>query len=168
MGLNRAECIGNLGADPEMRFMPNGRPVTSFRVASSRRYYNAAKDLIEETEWFYIVVYGKQAESCNQYLNKGSLVYVDGRLNTRSWTDQEQKKHYRTEVIAANVQFLTKGSNVLGTPDEQAIVEGAEPEAEPAVKQEAVPPAAAKANKKVVKKAAAKEEPEAAAGEIAS
>lgn len=123
MGINKVIIIGNLGADPEMRYMPNGQPVTNYRVASSRRYTDNEGQTIEETEWFYIVCYGKLAENCNQYLAKGAMAYVEGRARTRQWVDKEERKHYRTELIAEKVQFLTRGASDLESPDVEAIPE---------------------------------------------
>ncbi|HZT96895.1 MAG TPA: single-stranded DNA-binding protein [Chloroflexota bacterium] len=105
--LNKVMCIGNLGRDPEMRYMPNGNSVTNFSVATSRTWKNAEGENQEETEWFNIVAYGKLGEIANQYLSKGRKVYVEGRLRTRSWDDQTSgEKRYRTEVIAGDIQFL--------------------------------------------------------------
>lgn len=78
--VNKIIVVGNLGRDPEMRFTPNGRPVTSFSVATSRRYTTSAGEQREETEWFTVVTWSRLAEQCNQFLTKGRLVYVEGRL----------------------------------------------------------------------------------------
>ncbi len=107
-GLNKAMLIGNLGSDPEMRFTPSGSPVTTFKVAVNRSFNSPDGERKEETEWFSIVAWNKQAESCNQYLVKGSQVYVEGRLHNRSWDGQDGQKHYRTEVIASQVIFLDR------------------------------------------------------------
>ena len=110
-GLNKVMIIGNLGADPDMRFTPNGNPVTSFRVAASNtRLVNGERK--DDTEWFSVVAWNKQAETCNQFLSKGSKVYVEGRLQTRSWEGQDGQKKYRTEVIASRVIFLDKAGTV--------------------------------------------------------
>lgn len=106
--LNKVMIIGNLGSEPEMRFTPNGRPVTSFRVATNRVYTTAEGERKEETEWFTVVSWGNLAEQCNQFLTKGRLVYVEGRLRTRAWEGQDGQKHYRTEIIANRVTFLGK------------------------------------------------------------
>ena len=106
--LNKVMIIGNLGADPEMRFTPGGDGVTSFRVACSHNYSNKDGEKKQETEWFSIVTWGKLAELCNQYLSKGKKIYVEGRLKTRSWEDKEGNKRYTTEVIANQVIFLDK------------------------------------------------------------
>lgn len=104
--LNKVMIIGNLGSEPEMRFTPNGNPVTSFSVATNRVYTTSEKERRTETEWFNVVTWNKLAEQCNQFLTKGRLVYVEGRLRTRSWEGQDGQKHYRTEVIANRITFL--------------------------------------------------------------
>ena len=106
--LNKVMIIGNLGSEPEMRFAPNGNPVTSFRVATNRQYTTADGERKEETEWFSVVAWGRLAEQCNQFLTKGRPVYVEGRLSTRSWESQDGQRHYRTEVVAERVLFLDR------------------------------------------------------------
>ena len=106
--LNKVMVIGNLGADPEMRFTPSGAPVTTFRIACSHNYSNKDGEKKQETEWFAIVAWGKQGELCNQYLTKGRKCYVEGRLKTRTWTNKEGIKRYATEVIANQVIFLDR------------------------------------------------------------
>jgi len=100
--LNKVTIIGNVGKEPEMKFTPSGKPVTSFSVAVNDKYGDK-----ETTEWFNVVAWQKQAEACNQYLSKGSLVYVEGRLQTKSW-DSDNGTKYRTELIAERVKFLEK------------------------------------------------------------
>ena len=104
--LNKAMIIGNLGADPEMRYTANGSAVTTFRVATSRSFSGQDGQRREETEWFSVVTWNRLAEICAQYLTKGRTVYVEGRLQTRSWDDQQGQKRYRTELIAEEVKFL--------------------------------------------------------------
>lgn len=106
--LNKVMIIGNLGSEPEMRFTPNGNPVTSFRVATNRVYTTPTGERKEETEWFTVVAWGKLAEQCNQFLTKGRLVYTEGRLRTRTWESQDGQKHSRPEVIANRVVFLDR------------------------------------------------------------
>jgi len=106
--LNKVMIIGNLGSEPEMRFTPNGNPVTSFRVATNRVYNTPEGERREETEWFTVITWGRLAEQCNQFLGKGRLVYAEGRLRTRTWEGQDGQKHYRTEVIANRVTFLDR------------------------------------------------------------
>ncbi len=104
--LNKCMVIGHLGRDPEMRYTANGSAVTTFSVAASRRYTSNGEQR-EETEWFNVVTWNRLAETCAQYLQKGRLVYVEGRLQTRSWDDQQTgQKRYRTELIAEEVKFL--------------------------------------------------------------
>ena len=117
--LNKVMIIGNLGSEPEMRFTPNGNPVTSFRVATNRVFTTPDGERKEETEWFTIVAWGKLAEQCNQYLAKGKLVYAEGRLHTRSWEGQDGQKRYRTEVIARRVTFLDRQATAA-LPEDRA------------------------------------------------
>lgn len=105
--LNRVQIMGNLGADPEMRYTTTGQAVTSFRVAVNRRYVVEGQQR-DETEWFAVVAWNKLAETCNQFLAKGRKVYVEGRLKTRSWENKEGQKQYRTEIIASGVLFLDR------------------------------------------------------------
>jgi single-strand DNA-binding protein len=107
-GLNKVMVIGNLGADPEMRYMADGTAMTSFRVASSRSFTGADGERREETEWFGVVTWKKLAEQCSQFLQKGRKVYVEGRLRTRSWDTPDGQRHYRTEVVAERVLFLDR------------------------------------------------------------
>lgn len=104
--LNKCMIIGNLGADPEMRYTANGNAVTTFNVATSRTYNDASGERREETEWFRVVTWSRLAEICAQYLTKGRQVYVEGRMQTRSWEDQQGQKRYSTELIAQEVKFL--------------------------------------------------------------
>ena len=106
--VNRIIIIGNLGSEPEMRFTPNGQPVTSFSVATNRRYTTSDGERREETEWFTVVTWRKLAELCNQYLSKGRLVYVEGRLHSHTWEGQDGQKRYRNEIIADKVSFLDR------------------------------------------------------------
>ena len=111
--LNKVMLIGNVGTEPDMRFTPNGNPVTSFRIATNRFLpATEGNERKQETEWFSIVTWNKLAENCNQFLTKGRSVYVEGRLHTNTWDGQDGQKHYRTEVIANNVLFLDKTGSV--------------------------------------------------------
>jgi single-strand DNA-binding protein len=106
--LNKIMLIGNVGSDPEMRYTPNGKAVTSFRMATNYRYIGSDGERKEETEWFRISVWGKQAESCNQFLSKGKRVYVEGRLHSRSWEGQDGQMRTSLEVSANRVIFLDR------------------------------------------------------------
>jgi len=104
MYLNKAMVFGNLTRDPETRSLPNGGQVCSFGLATNRVYKKGDGTKAEQTEFHNIVVFGRQAETCAQYLKKGSSAYVEGRLQTRSW-EGEKGKQYKTEIIAERVQF---------------------------------------------------------------
>jgi single-strand DNA-binding protein len=106
--LNKVMIIGNIGNEPEMRFTPNGNPVTSFRVATNRAYTTVDGERREETEWFTVVAWGRLAEQCNQFLAKGRRVYAEGRLRTHMWESQDGQRHYRTEIVANRVLFLDR------------------------------------------------------------
>ncbi len=105
-GLNKVMIIGNLGRDPEMRYTPSGRPVTTFSVATNRQYTNAEGEKQTDTEWFNVVAWGKLAEICNQYLSKGRQVYVEGRLQTRRWEDSQGTRHTSVEIVAKEMIML--------------------------------------------------------------
>ncbi|MFC2074655.1 single-stranded DNA-binding protein [Bdellovibrionota bacterium] len=105
-GVNKVIIIGNLGTDPEVRFTPSGSAVANFTVATSENWKDKNGQRQERTEWHRIVVWGKLAELCGEYLSKGRQAYIEGRLQTRSWDDKEGKKRYTTEVVAQTVQFL--------------------------------------------------------------
>jgi single-strand DNA-binding protein len=105
-GLNKVMVIGNMGRDPEMRYTSSGKPVTSFSLASSRSWTTHSGERREETEWFNVVAWGNLAEICNQKLFKSQQVYVEGRLQTRSWEDGNGQRHFRTEVVASDMIIL--------------------------------------------------------------
>jgi single-strand DNA-binding protein len=107
-GLNKMLVIGNLGSDPEMRYTPNGNPVTSFTVATNRNYTTSSGERREETEWFRVVAWNQLAEHCNQFLAKGRRVYVEGRLKSDTWTGQDGQTRFRNEIIANSVLFLDR------------------------------------------------------------
>jgi single-strand DNA-binding protein len=110
--LSKVILVGNLGSDPEMRFTPDGKAVTSFRMATNRRYTTSAGEPKDETDWFRISVWGKQAESCNQFLSKGKQVYVEGRLHARNWEGQDGQMRTSLEVTADRVLFLGRRAPV--------------------------------------------------------
>lgn len=105
-GLNKVMIIGHLGRDPEMRYTPSGRPVTTFSVATSRSWSTTDGERHQETEWFNVVAWGNLAEICKQYLNKGQQVYIEGRLQTRKWEDKEGNKHTSVEIVANEMMIL--------------------------------------------------------------
>ena len=105
-GVNKVLLIGNLGADPDMRYTPSGAGVCEMRLATNESWTDKSGQRQERTEWHRIVVWGKRAELCAKYLSKGRQCFVEGRLRTRSWEDKEGNKRYTTEIVATDVQFL--------------------------------------------------------------
>ena len=124
MALNKMLVIGNVGTDPEMRYTPNGNPVTSFRLATGRTYTTADGERHQETEWFTVVAWSQLAEQTNQYLTKGKKVYVEGRLKSNTWTGQDGQTRFRNEIVAQRVLFLDRapqgdpGVGGEGAPEE--------------------------------------------------
>ena len=106
--LNKVTIIGNVVNEPEMRFTPNGKPVTSFSVATNWVYTSPDGERHQETEWFNVVAWNRLAVQCNQFLAKGKLVYAEGRIHTRNWEGQDGQQHSRIEVIANRVIFLDR------------------------------------------------------------
>jgi single-strand DNA-binding protein len=119
-GLNKVMIIGNVGRDPEMRYTPSGSAVTSFSVAVSRRWTTPDNQQRDETEWFNVVAWDKLAETCNQLITKGRKVYIEGRLQTRSWEGQDGQKRYRTEVIAGNMLLLDSRQPGAASPRDES------------------------------------------------
>lgn len=113
-GLNKAMLIGHLGSDPEMRVTASGLSVVNFSVATNESFKDSSGNLQERTEWHRIVAWGKLAEICNQYLKKGRQVYIEGKLQTRSW-EKEGCKQYSTEIVANSVQMLGKADEQLSS-----------------------------------------------------
>lgn len=107
-GLNKVQIIGHLGKDPEMRYTPSGKPVTTFTVAVSRTWSASDGEHHNETEWFNVVAWSALAETCKQYLSKGQRVYVEGRLQTRRWDDKEGQKHTSVEIVANDMIMLDR------------------------------------------------------------
>lgn len=105
-GVNKVILIGNSGADPELRYTPGGTAVSNFSIATNESWTDSGGERQERTEWHRIVVWGRLAEICNQYLRKGSKVYIEGKLQTRSWESQDGQKRYTTEVVARDMQML--------------------------------------------------------------
>jgi single-strand DNA-binding protein len=106
MGVNKVILVGNLGANPEMRFTQGGQAVANLRLATTERWTDKNGQKQEQTEWHRVVVWGKQAEICGQYLTKGRQIYVEGRIRTRQWQDQQGQKRYTTEIVAQTIQML--------------------------------------------------------------
>lgn len=126
-GLNKVQIIGHLGKEPEMRYTPSGKPVTTFSVAVSRSWNSADGERHSETEWFNVVAWGNLAEICKEYLTKGQQVYIEGRLQTRRWDDKEGVKHTSVEVVANEMMMLgdRKDHNNSQSPSDSTMPEGA-------------------------------------------
>ena len=127
-GLNKVQIIGHLGKEPEMRYTPSGKPVTTFSVAVSRSWNSADGERHSETEWFNVVAWGNLAEICKQYLTKGQQVYIEGRLQTRRWDDKEGAKHTSVEVVANEMMMLgdRKDQNNSHSSSDSTMPDGAE------------------------------------------
>jgi single-strand DNA-binding protein len=113
--VNKVILIGNLGAKPELKYLPSGQAVCELRIATNESFTDKNQQKQERTEWHRVVVWGKQGENCAQYLDKGRSVYLEGRLQTRSWDDKNTgEKRYMTEIVANTVQFLGGGGGPGG------------------------------------------------------
>jgi single-strand DNA-binding protein len=106
--LNKAMLIGNLGADPEIRYTPSGAAVANFNMATREQWTSKEGEKQDKTEWHRIVAWRRLGEICGEYLHKGSLVFIEGRLQTRSWEDRDGNKRYTTEIIALGMQMLDR------------------------------------------------------------
>lgn len=118
--VNKVILVGNLGRDPEMRYMPSGDALASFSIATTDTWKDKSGQRQERTEWHRISMFGKQAEIAGQYLKKGSSVYIEGRLQTRKWTDKEGQERQTTEVVADRMQMLggRSGGNAFEVMDD--------------------------------------------------
>ena len=116
--LNKALVMGNLTRDPELKGLPSGSTVCNFSIATNRTWKDKEGNKQEEPEFHNIVVYGKQADSCGQYLKKGQEALVEGRIQTRSWEGEDGKKNYRTEIVGESVTFGRKGDSDQASPSD--------------------------------------------------
>jgi single-strand DNA-binding protein len=132
--LNKVFLIGNLGQDPEVRHTNSGQPVANLRVATSRRAKDREGNWTDQTDWHSVVCFGRTAENAGQYLRKGSKVFVEGRIQTRSYDDRDGRKQWRTEVVAENLRFLDSRAaaadegGLAGPPPEAPRGEGGFPD----------------------------------------
>ena len=117
IGVNKVILIGNLGADPEVRYTPKGTAVATFTLATNERWVTKDNEEGKRTQWHRIVAWGKLAERCKDYLVKGKQVYVEGRLQTRSWEDQDGQKRYRTEIVANTMLLLGRADDSVRPDD---------------------------------------------------
>ena len=120
MSVNKVIILGRLGQDPELKYTPGGAAVCNFSLATSENWTDKSGQKQEKTEWHRIVVWGKLAELCNQYLTKGRQAFVEGKLQTRSWDDNNGQKKYMTEINATTVQFIGGANASTGPRDQQA------------------------------------------------
>jgi len=128
-GVNKVILIGNLGADPEMRYTPNGKAVANFRLATSESYVKDGQKTTQ-TEWHKVVAFDKLAEICGEYLAKGRQVYIEGKIRTRSWDDRDGNKKYMTEIVASTMKML--GSPRDASKEKEEEPAAAAPETTPA------------------------------------
>jgi single-strand DNA-binding protein len=119
-GVNKVILIGNLGSDPTVRFTQGGTAVANFNIATTERFNNRNGEREERTEWHRIVAWGRLAEICQQYLKKGKQVYIEGRLQTRQWEDQQGQKKYTTEIVASNMQMLGRAGDTMDVPSQDS------------------------------------------------
>jgi single-strand DNA-binding protein len=127
--VNKVILIGNLGRDPEVRYMPSGDAMCNLNLATTDTWRDKAGEKQEKTEWHRVVMFGKQAEVAGEYLKKGSPVYIEGRLQTRKWTDKEGQERYTTEIVGDRMQMLgsrSGGSERMSAPDSDGPPSGGE------------------------------------------
>ena len=118
--VNKVILLGNVGRDPELKSLPSGQAVANFSLATSRRWKDKGGERQEQTEWHNVVAFGRTAEVISQYVSKGSKLYVEGRIQTRSWDDKQSgEKKYRTEIVADSVQFLGDKGERQGRDEEE-------------------------------------------------
>jgi len=143
--VNKVILVGNLGRDPEMRYLPSGDPVANITIATSSKYKSKTGEMVEETEWHRVTFFGKLAEIVGQYLKKGRPVYVEGRIKTRKYTDKDGVEKYATDIIANEMQLLG-GREGMGEPSHDDEGSGGGGYARQAPQQQrSAPPAAAAA-----------------------
>ena len=129
-GVNKAILIGNLGKDPELRYTPSGQPVTQFPLATTSRWKDRNDQWQDRTEWHRIVIWGRQAETANEYLKKGSPVYIEGRIQYRSWEDKDGNKRYVTEIVALQMRLLGRKVEETAEESKEVAEEEVQPESE--------------------------------------
>lgn len=125
--INKAILVGRLGADPEVRYTPDGAMVTNFRLATDEQRKDKSGERVKTTEWHRIVTFGKLAEICGKYLTKGKMVFVEGRIQTRAWEDKEGNKRSTTEIVASDMRMLdSRGQRGEGSAEEPPFHHGAD------------------------------------------
>jgi single-strand DNA-binding protein len=127
--INKAILVGRLGVDPEIRYMPDGAMVVNLRVATDEQWKDKNGEKVTKTEWHRVIIFGKLAEIAGKFLTKGRLVYIEGRLQTRKWTDKDNADHYTTEIIALVLKMLDSvKTNGTAAPPADDSTDGAMPE----------------------------------------
>src|SRR5262245_8392711 len=121
-GVNKVILVGHLGANPEVRYTAGGQPVANLRLATTERWVNKNGERNEITEWHRVVAWGKLAEICGQYLQKGKQIYVEGKIRTRQWQDQQGQKRFTTEIVASNMVMLGRAGDRVEGLEEPATV----------------------------------------------
>ena len=141
-GINKAILVGNLGKDPEMRYTPNGVAVCSFPMATSETYKDRTSgERITQTEWHNIVIWRGMAETAEKYLRKGSQVYIEGKIKTRSWEDQQGQKRYTTEIVADVMQLLDRPNSSSEPPRQKQISSASSEQTQSVAQEQPVAPA---------------------------
>ncbi len=140
MNFNKAFVLGNVTRDPELRKTATGQAISTFGLATNRVWKNAAGEPQKQAEFHNIVAWGRLAEICNQYLKKGSLVFIEGRIQTRSWQDQQGQKRFRTEIVAETMQMGPRAGGGTAKSAERAEEEVATVEYPPAADEEEIKP----------------------------
>jgi single-strand DNA-binding protein len=120
-GVNKVILVGHLGANPEVRYTAGGQPVANLRLATTERWVNKSGEKTEQTEWHRVVAWGKLAEICGQYLQKGKQVYIEGKIRTRQWQDQQGQKRYSTEIVAQNMVMLGRAGDRTEMLDNEPV-----------------------------------------------
>ena len=138
-GINKAILVGRLGKDPEIRYTPSGTAIANFTMATSENYKDKDGQKQERTEWHRIVAFGKLAEICGEYLAKGKQVYIEGRIQTRSWDDKDGNKKYMTEIVANPMQMLGKPEDASALGGGQTVIGESAASPEPSPVDEDVP-----------------------------
>jgi single-strand DNA-binding protein len=141
MSFNKITLVGNLGRDPELRYTPQGTPVCSFSMATNERRKDKTGEMQDQTTWFRVTLWGRQAETASQYLTKGRPVYIEGRLRVEEWTDRDGKPRHTLEVHATDMQFIGggRGAEESGAPMERAAAAGGAPSDQPDLADDDIP-----------------------------
>ena len=138
MSFNKITLVGNLGRDPELRYTPQGTPVCSFSMATNERRKDKSGEMQDQTTWFKVTLWGRQAETASQYLTKGKPVYIEGRLRVEEWTDRDGKPRHTLEVNATDMQFIGGGRSEE-QPMERAAAAGSAPSEHSDVSEDDIP-----------------------------